>query len=750
MEHRLRLAVALSALWLGMAPSGHAYAGVGSGPGMQPNGANAKLPDTRNNLQVTRSLTDFGAKCDGTTDDQAAFAAATTWLKTAASRVVRIPAKTCVTSQTVTYGDGVQQNTTLTASAGAGTTSLSVASIANINNGDKVVLVYDDGTTYGGTVNGAPSGAIVTVAPAIAATASSGAVVFTGRASSYDGGGFVGFGSGETTGACVSTIKYTGAAAATTTLTATAASGALTLTVASTANMSLDTPLGIDLDDTTRWWTTPHAITSATTVAVMNEMPSQATSGNAVTIANNPVLRLKGPLVAPVFKGLCLDANNLAAVGADIRAAEGGEFKGNRGLWTKNYTGIGFFLHSMRANTAPSPYLKDNDFELYAVSPQNTKTIGVWALGGAGTGTSQYNIACSRNRFHGGHWAAGGNDASTAGLRLEFCDSNTLLKSYTTKGTSGSGVYLMPSWYRPSGGGFPVDNIFFGASLIGNIVNGTATGGAVVGANYFSGYGVSDGEAVPWYPAIGTTTGTGEGTAFGFARFKSLAAVTTARNFTGYSTADSYIFGLGRNDNNGLKVEAKGDIQFFTGATDLDTGSTLAGKVATTGGWQIGAPTGGDKGAGTLNAQNGVYVGGVALHGKATSHSQPANPTGTTSATAVHMGLAGAITPAASGKVLIVISGDVWNNTTSSGASFLIRYGTGAAPVNGAAQSGTACSAVPRLNVAPAANSKFPFSVQCIATGLSVGTPYWIDLALAAITSGTAAVGDISISAAEL
>lgn len=734
------------------------FAALADGPSA-PSGATVSLsnisqPTGRNNLNIFRRLSDFGAVCDGSTDDSAAFTAAIDWQKTAPNRVVFIDAAAngCATSQTVTYGDGVQQNTTLTAQAVNGATTLTVASIANINSGDKVVLVYDDDTNYAGTVSGAPSGSTVTVTPAIIATASSGAVLFTGRASSYQGGGFVGFGSGETTGVCVSSIKYTGAAAATTTLTANAASGALTLTVGSTANMSLDTPLGIDLDDNTRWWTTPHAITSATTVALMNEMPSLATSGKTVTIGNNPVLRIKGPIVAPVFKGFCLDANSLAAIGADIRAAEGGEFKGNRGLWTKGYTGVGFFLHSMRANTAPSPYLKDNDFELYAVSPQNTKTIGVWALGGAGTGTSQYNIACSRNRFHGGHWAAGGNDASTAGLRLEFCDSNVLTKSYTTKGTSGSGVYMMPSYYRPSGGAFPVDNIFVAPSLVGDVKIGTATGGAAVGGNYFSGYGVSDGEAVPWYPMIGTATGNGLGKTFGFAEHKALAAVTSAKTFSAYATNNTYIFGIGRNDNNGLKYEALGDHQWFIGATGLDTGSTLAGKIGTTGGWQIGAPTGGDKGAGTLNVQTGLYINNVPINptSRATAHSQPANPTGTTSATAVQMGLAGSITPAVSGKVQFTISGDVWNDTTGSGAALHIRYGTGSAPANGAAFTGTACSASPRMNVAPAGNSKFPFSVQCIATGLTVGTAYWIDLGLAAITSGTAAVGDISISAAEL
>ncbi len=131
----------------------------------------------------------------------------------------------------------------------------------------------------------------------------------------------------------------------------------------------------------------------------------------------------------------------------------------------------------------------------------------------------------------------------------------------------------------------------------------------------------------------------------------------------------------------------------------------------------------------------------------------PSNPTGTSSATQVMMGLgaSASITPAINSQVMIAISGDVFNaSAIADGAAFSIRYGTGAAPANGDAQTGTACGALAVKYVAATTAEKAPFSITCIATGLSAGTAYWIDLSLANITGGTAAVNDVTIAAHEL
>src|SRR5438309_1082651 len=68
----------------------------------------------------------------------------------------------------------------------------------------------------------------------------------------------------------------------------------------------------------------------------------------------------------------------------------------------------------------------------------------------------------------------------------------------------------------------------------------------------------------------------------------------------------------------------------------------------------------------------------------------PADPTGTTDTTGKMMGLAIAVTPLVTGRLKIFVSGSAANNTINDGAAVQIRYGTGTAPVNGAALTGTA------------------------------------------------------------
>lgn len=134
----------------------------------------------------------------------------------------------------------------------------------------------------------------------------------------------------------------------------------------------------------------------------------------------------------------------------------------------------------------------------------------------------------------------------------------------------------------------------------------------------------------------------------------------------------------------------------------------------------------------------------------------PAAPVGTTSSTGVMMGLGGVtnITPATSGRVLIVISGTIKNSTGDSGAKVQARYGTGAAPVNGDALTGTAIGGLVQCHMVASGSTNLPpiapFSVQAIVSGLSVATTYWIDASLAIITSGTATITDVSISVIEL
>lgn len=137
----------------------------------------------------------------------------------------------------------------------------------------------------------------------------------------------------------------------------------------------------------------------------------------------------------------------------------------------------------------------------------------------------------------------------------------------------------------------------------------------------------------------------------------------------------------------------------------------------------------------------------------AISQSTPADPSTTTSATGVMMGLAASITPVVTGRLMIAISGTIDNNTLGDGAQVQIRYGTGTAPTNGASLTGTTAGGlVKQINASLAllVPGAGPFALNAIVTGLTLSTAVWIDVSLARITGGTARVRDISISAVEL
>lgn len=179
------------------------------------------------------------------------------------------------------------------------------------------------------------------------------------------------------------------------------------------------------------------------------------------------------------------------------------------------------------------------------------------------------------------------------------------------------------------------------------------------------------------------------------------------------------------------------------------SGTFTQAPAATVTSYQITWP-GAQGAAGTTISNNGSGVlSWVAFSDSNTAQSTPSNPTGTTDLTGKMMGLAGAITPTSTGKVLINISGTSSNDTLLDGASMQIRTGTGTAPANGAALTGTAQGGKVRSNTA-VSGELIPFALNAIVTGLTLNTAVWIDVGLAAITGGTASISDISISVHEL
>lgn len=128
--------------------------------------------------------------------------------------------------------------------------------------------------------------------------------------------------------------------------------------------------------------------------------------------------------------------------------------------------------------------------------------------------------------------------------------------------------------------------------------------------------------------------------------------------------------------------------------------------------------------------------------------STTAAPTGRSSATFVMTGCNTTFTPQATGRVLVLCTGYIGNGTTTDGMSWKIMYGTGAAPANNDAVSGTICGAVCSMASVVTSCLQVPLISQGIVTGLVpatisakgdtvAGTTYWFDLAFSYITGGT-------------
>jgi hypothetical protein len=202
-----------------------------------------------------------------------------------------------------------------------------------------------------------------------------------------------------------------------------------------------------------------------------------------------------------------------------------------------------------------------------------------------------------------------------------------------------------------------------------------------------------------------------------------------------------------------LKIEVDG---FTTATTRVLTPPNYDGTIATLAGSEtftnktltsavVGTQAAGDNS--TMAASTAYVDRATTPNGTQTNVSAP---TGTTNTTGVMMGLAGAITPGTSGTVLVTICGQMGNTVSGDGCKYQIRYGTGSAPANAAALTGTAVGPQPNPIFFPTPSYTSPFSITAVITGLTPGTAYWIDLTLAAVTGGTASVANVGVSAIEV
>jgi hypothetical protein len=122
----------------------------------------------------------------------------------------------------------------------------------------------------------------------------------------------------------------------------------------------------------------------------------------------------------------------------------------------------------------------------------------------------------------------------------------------------------------------------------------------------------------------------------------------------------------------------------------------------------------------------------------------PGNPAATTSTSAVMMGLAAAFTPTQSGRLMIWVVMTATNNTLLDGILVQLKSGTGTAPANGDAATGTNRGSSKSFT-APVAGSVTELVIIAAIAGLTLNTALWFDLAVNAVTGGTATVSSISL-----
>ncbi len=130
----------------------------------------------------------------------------------------------------------------------------------------------------------------------------------------------------------------------------------------------------------------------------------------------------------------------------------------------------------------------------------------------------------------------------------------------------------------------------------------------------------------------------------------------------------------------------------------------------------------------------------------------PLNPTGVVGATFKMMGMGTTFTftPTVSTKCLLTLQGNLSANAVAT-TTIKPVYGTGAAPANQAAASGTVFPGTTSFSFTSAsANYSGCFCVVGLITGLAPGTAYWVDAQLANGGAGTASCGGVSFVAQEI
>lgn len=194
-------------------------------------------------------------------------------------------------------------------------------------------------------------------------------------------------------------------------------------------------------------------------------------------------------------------------------------------------------------------------------------------------------------------------------------------------------------------------------------------------------------------------------------------------------------------------------------ATSIAVGTTTIGSGTT--GYLLynnGGTLGNETVASVLTVGSGISLTGttnVTIAQSLTNttlQASPVNPTGTTSTTGVMMGLGSTckLTPAYSGRLKIEFLGQGTSTGTTATTTAKVYYGTGTAPANAAATTGTQIGNSSVMDEQGIASLHQGFANGAIITGLTPGTAYWFDLNVATSNASfTAAVVNLSCNAME-
>jgi hypothetical protein len=138
--------------------------------------------------------------------------------------------------------------------------------------------------------------------------------------------------------------------------------------------------------------------------------------------------------------------------------------------------------------------------------------------------------------------------------------------------------------------------------------------------------------------------------------------------------------------------------------------------------------------------------------------SSPTAPSSTTLFTMQGLSVGQAsVTPQNTGNFLFSLCGYLISSATTAARGFIgqLSYGTGTIPTSNHALTGTQIGSPVNFEIGTtltsAADLATPFHIQAIATGLSMGTNYWVDLAAKAIGAASiVSLKSVTLDAIEL